>query len=377
MSRRRREQAPFTAPVRRPAAAPPSPATADAGWKQVRRSTAVSGRAAAAALWLLVGSGPVLAVAALSAPHPAAPVAVGAPAADSSTGPAGIAELYLQAYLAAGTGTEASVRVYYPAFPAQTSPPGSRTAETVTVLACRQVSAGVYAVELGAHVLANSGSGWTDQGEHYFQIPIAAAGMGYLALSLPAEVAAPAALAGSPASGYSDANAPTSGTALSDTVTHFLLAYLTGADELSRYVPAGSPLTSISPAPYTALTLTSLSTDATAQADAGTGVPAGAAVRHVLAGITATDPTGATWQLSYALTLTVAGGQWQVTALDGAPLLAGPVPGAEATPTPGGPALTATPAKAAPATPPAGPTTPNNLITGLTGSPGPSEPTGF
>lgn len=329
----------------RSASAAASPSN-DAGWRTLRRCHTLPGRAAAAALWILVASGPLLGLAALGR-HPAAASAptTAAATADSATGPAGVAQLYLQAYLEAGSGTEDSVRAYLPGFPALSNAAGAHTAQSITALSCTAVSPGVYSVQLAAHVLLSRGSAWNDDGEHYFQIPIAAsteAAAGYLALALPAEIAAPRALQQPPASAYSDTDAPTSGTALSDTVAHVLLAYLTGTGELARYTPASSPLTAIAPAPYTQVTLTSLATDATAQADQQPAAPAPGTLRHVLATISAIDASGGTWPLDYALTLTVSGGQWQVTALEPAPVTRGAVPTALAPAATPGPAATAT-----------------------------------
>lgn len=320
---RRRDAAPsgYLPPHRAPASGPGGP---DRGFRQIARSRRQAQRAAAAALWALVISGPLLGLAAF-AEHSTPPRTAAAPAATAdTTGAAGVAELYLQAFLAAGQGSEASVRVYYPAFPDQAQASGQREAEAVALVSSRTTSAGVVTVVLAAHVVAaQTGGTWADEGWHYYQIAMAApAGGGYLALDLPAEIQAPASLASAPNSGYSDSDAPTSGTPLSAAVAQFLQAYLTGNGVVSRYTTSGSALTAITPTPYTSVQLTGLATDATSSQDEATAVPAAGATRHVLATVTAVDALGHNYTLAYPLTLVSVAGQWEVASLAPAPALA-------------------------------------------------------
>lgn len=324
--RRRQSPARGYLPPPQPAAQPvPAQAAGAArGFRQVARSRRQTQRAAAAALWTLVISGPLLGLAAF-AEHAPSPHAAAAPAATTdATGAAGVAELFLEAYLAAGQGSEASVRVYYPAFPDLAQASGQRQAEAVAVLSARTTSPGVVTVLLAAHVVAAaSGGGWADEGWHYYQIAMAApAAGGYLALELPAEIQAPTALASAPNSGYNDSSAPTSGTPLSAAVAQFLQAYLTGNGVVSRYTTTGSTLAAITPAPYASVQLTDLATDATSSQDEAATVPAPGTSRHVLATVTAVDALGHNYTLAYPLTLVSVAGQWEVASLAPAPVLA-------------------------------------------------------
>ena len=288
------------------------------------------------AVWALVASGPLLGVAALAQRSAPVRTAAASSAPADTTGAAGVAEVFLQTFLAAGQGTESAVRVYYPGYPDQTQPPDQREAEAVEVIASRATSPGVVTVELAAHVMgAATGGGWTDLGWHFYQVPMAqtpgSAG-GYLALSLPAEIQAPAELAQEPNNNYSDNDAPTSGTPLSAAVGQFLSAYLTGQGALSRYTVPGSTLAAVSPAPYASVTVTQLSTDSTSEADTSNAVPGAGSVRHVLATVTATAAGGYSYQLAYPLVLQVVAGQWEVSTLAPAPDLAAAPGGALASP---------------------------------------------
>lgn len=315
-------------------AAAPEPGAAS-GFKQIARSHRQTQRAAAVALWTLVIAGPLLGGAALAENSGTQRAATAASTPADTTGAAGVAELYLEAYLAAGQGTEASVRAYYPAFPDQAQSANQREAEAIAVLSSRATSAGVVTVTLAAHIVAaQSGSGWADAGWHYYQVAMAApgAGGGYLALALPAEIQAPAALASTPNSGYSDSDAPTSGTPLAAAVEQFLQAYLTGQGVLSRYTTATSTLAAITPAPYASVQLTGLATDGTSSQDEASSVSSPGTTRHVLATVTAVDALGHNYSLAYPLTLQTVAGQWEIASLAPAPALNGTVSPALASP---------------------------------------------
>jgi len=330
---------PTRKPTRRQATRQTAPATAtggDPGFTAAARGPQQMALLARIGLWTCVVSGPLFGLMALAAHSAPTKASTTAASPVNTNGAAGVAELFLQTYLSAGQGTEDAVRVYYPAFPDQSQQPDQREAEAVDVISSSATSPGVVTVELAAHVVAAaSGGGWTDQGWHYYQIPMAqtqGAAAGYLALTLPAEVQAPAALAEEPNNNYSDTDAEVTGTPLSSAVSQFLAAYLAGQGVVSRYTVPGSALAAVNPTPYTAVTLTQLSTDASSQVDAATTVPAPGTVRHVLASVTATDSAGHDYQLSYPLVLQAVAGQWEVASLAPAPDLAAAPSAALATP---------------------------------------------
>ncbi len=320
-------------------------------------------RLARIGMWAALLAGPVLGGAALlggpassagaQRPSPSAPAT-----AASGTGPAGFAQLYVQAYLAAGNGTENSLAPYYSGTLALNNPPGSRTASTTVVMASTQVSPGYWSVTVAADVVARpKGGPATDTGLHYFQVGIQATGptsaggppqsnasVGYTATALPAEIAAPSVLRpGSLAYGAFSLNSSDPAQA---TVSGFLAAYLTGTGQLGPYTTPGVVMNPVSPAPYSAITVAGISDDNPNGPSSNT-VPADDTLRRVLAQVNATSSAG-TFSLNYALTLRARAGRWEVYALDPAPRLAvgsaatAPSPAADITHTPAaGPAATA------------------------------------
>lgn len=325
-------------PSAKPTEPAPAAAGADRGFKVAARGPRQLQLTARVILWALVASGPLIGLASFT--EHSAPVHADATATvtPDTTGASGIAELFLQAWLSAGQGSEASVRVYYPAYPDQTQPTDQRQAEAIYVISSQTTAAGVVTVQLAAHVVAAaSGGGWSDEGWHYYQIPMAASSAtagGYLALALPAEIQAPAQLANEPNNNYTDTDAPTTGTPLSAAVSQFLAAYLTGQGVVSRYTVPGSTLTAISPAAYASVQLEQLSTDASTTQDQAQTVPAAGSLRHVLATVTAIDAAGHDYSLDYPLVLETVAGQWEVASLAPSPDLAAAPPSALASTSP-------------------------------------------
>lgn len=103
---------------------------------------------------------------------------------------------------------------------------------------------------------------------------------------------------------------------LATAVTGFANAYLTGKnDELERYTLADAKLTSLSPAPYSTVTL------ATILADSNDDQPTGNRTVRVLATFIGQTATYTATQVTFPLTVTAASGRWQVSAIDTSPLL--------------------------------------------------------
>ncbi|MEV8099125.1 conjugal transfer protein [Kitasatospora sp. NPDC085879] len=308
-----------------------------AGWQTSTATMAGAARLARIGVWAALLAGPLLGGAALlggSTPDAAArPAPSASSTAASGTGPAGFAQLYVQAYLAAGNGTENSVAPYYSGTLSLNNPPGARTAATTVVMASTQVSPGYWSVTVAADIVAHPrGGSATDTGLHYFQVGIEATGpeaaggaqqgagpVGYTATSLPAEIAAPSSLR----PGVLVYGASTLGSTdpAQATVSGFLAAYLTGTGQLGPYTAPGVVMNPVSPAPYSSLTIAGISDDNPGGAGGSTAVPADGSLRRVLAQVKATSNAG-TFSLNYALTLRARAGRWEVYRLDPAPHLA-------------------------------------------------------
>lgn len=321
------------------------------GW---RASTAgLSGLATLTQIgaWVLVASGPLLGIAALvgsSSPAPGVPKAAPTSQQASGTGPSGFAQLYVAAYLKAGEGTEADLSPYFSGPVVLTSPPNSRSASQTVVVRIRAIESGYWSVTVAVRVASRNTKGAEiDAGVQYYRVGVQVLGpatadgsstsgditVGYTATSLPAQVAAPAALKPGELGYDTSGSGSTSGPA-TETVSFFLNAYLASSGELDRYTSPGVRLQPVSPAPYTEVKVTDVHVDS---ASAGEhGVPGDGATRRLLVTVDATDQDGRTFPLSYALTLTSRAGRWEVASLDDAPALKpGSKPSAAPTNTPG------------------------------------------
>lgn len=321
--------------VQEPQQAPPAEPD-ETGWKTSTAQMSGVARLTRVGVWALIVSGPVFgAVALLGSSSPAQGVAKPAAATTpaSATGPAGFASLFVAAYLEAGQGTERDLAPYYSGSIVLSAKPGSREATRSTVIASREIQPGYWSITVAADVTAKEADGKARQlGVQYFRVGVQAAGpaaaggtsksaaapVGYAATSLPAQVAAPASLKPATLVYESDRGTSSADPAV-ETAEGFLSAYLTGAVELDRYTSPGVRLQAISPAPYSAVKLTSVQDDSTGSEQQK--VPADGTELHQLVDVDATDQAGNTASLSYALTLKSRAGRWEVASVDDAPAI--------------------------------------------------------
>ncbi|MEU6175890.1 conjugal transfer protein [Streptantibioticus parmotrematis] len=299
--------------------------------------------------WLLLFSGPFLGGAALlSEVLPAAyaaPVTQPRPATSTrsadAVGPSGFADLYVDAFVAAGQGSEQQLAGFYPAAAQLTlsGKPGAEHATDTAAVRVQQVSSGYWAVTVATQVTgsgtpAAGGSASTaasagsvtapaGTGLRYFQVPVRASGSGFVAAALPAEVSAPAASGSSAPLAYGQANPPVTGDPATGTLSEFLNAYLTGNGDLTRDLSPGTVIAPVTPAPYARVSVTQVaqaggSGDASANS---TTVPADGTRRQLLVDVDATDSSVAVRPLTYAVELKARAGRWEVDQLQAAPLL--------------------------------------------------------
>ena len=158
-------------------------------------------------------------------------------------------------------------------------------------------------------------------------MPVVFTNYGVRASALPARVNGPGAGADAPWAyptqlpvGQLDpkdgGNLPT-GNPVSDTVSGFIKSYLTGAGGLERYVTTDSGL--LPTADYRSAPLAKLVAN---HSSPDHQTPANGTTLHVLATVNAITSQFAPLQLNYPISLTVTSGQWAVSGLDHAPLLA-------------------------------------------------------
>ncbi|MDH6122963.1 conjugal transfer protein [Kitasatospora sp. GAS204B] len=301
------------------------------------------------AAWGLMLLGPLLGGAAfLSRPVSASPARAQPPLsapATGSQGAAGFAQLFVAAYISAGDGDQAKLAAYYPGATdlRLEGASGRRSGDQLAVVRLRQSDPSVWSVTVAARIITAVGSGSAGSASslavgtdtaiapptaaagavRYFQVAVATAtagggAMGYVALALPAEVAAPPCVR-APALVYGPWRPALPGDPLAGAVTEFLTAYLTGSGDLTRYLSPGTQLAAITPPPYTALVVDELAVEGEQDGAQVSGVPAGGIRLRVLAQLRATGTDGMRVPLAYALTLQARAGRWEIASLDGAP----------------------------------------------------------
>ncbi|NML54793.1 conjugal transfer protein [Streptomyces sp. R302] len=291
--------------------------------------------------WVLLLAGPVLGAWALLAGPEAvrAEVASERPAAVvvDSSGPGGFAELFVTAYLEAGEGqTGDAVAAFMPgAGPAMLAGGGGgQVVEQAAAVRVRAVSAGYWAVTVAARVRPAEPPAKPNRSEaeaeatvglRYFRVPVRSGASGELAaVALPAEVGAlPAGQA--PELGYGKAAEPSTADPGVRTIQGFFTSYLAGGGEVDRYMPPGSRLTPITPAPYASARVERVAEYGTNAPGAtfpeSAGIPDGTR-RRLLVDVTAAERGGAKRPLTYAVALKSRDGRWEVEAVEAAPLLA-------------------------------------------------------
>jgi hypothetical protein len=224
--------------------------------------------------------------------------------------PAGYAQLFVGAWLRSSTddATSAQARLAQSLAPDVDLPdPGAGAQsrlESVTAVRSAQRNAGQWAVTVAAQ--------YTDGRVRYFVVPVATgpAGDSFTVTGAPGVVAGPARAAVAK-SAYS-VTVPSGGD-LASAVGEFLVAYLTGAGEVDRYLAPGVKLSPVSPAPYQTVSVEQVL--AAEEAAAAESVTADGTTVRVLAQVQARDGAGR-WPLAYELALRARSGRWEVAALE-------------------------------------------------------------
>ena len=293
-------------------------------------------------LWALLALAALGGLRALVAPAArAAPPAPKPPA--PTVGAEGFAELYVAAFVAAGQGTEDSLRPYFPqTVELRDVRPGALYVARTATVEARSVGERYWAVTVAAEVLSSGADGYRPLGTRFYQVGVAgSADGGLVATSLPAQVPAPPGAKPPPLEAGSLED-PRPDDAVSEAVTRFAQAFLTGAGELVRYVAPDANLRPVQPAPFTSVRLTRIG---------ARDMPGPDKAQQVVAELRATDSAGRVEFLQYALELAQRAGRWEVRALLPAPPLSRPA------------ATTSTTADASPATAPS--PTPTSTTTAL------------
>lgn len=307
----------------------------ETGWQSSVAGMSGIARLARFGIWVVIAAGPLLGSAALlssASPSPGATKTPQQTRQASDTGPSGFAQLFVAAYLEAGEGAEKSLAPYYAGSVALTHAPGTRTATRTAAIASHEISPGYWSVTVAASIAAKtSKDSYRDAGVQYYRVAIQALGprsaggttdtgtaVGYTAVALPAQVAAPEAL--TPGGlGYGTSRGIGTSDPATQTAAAFLAAFLAGNGELDRYTSPGVEVQPVIPAPYTEVKISGVEDNSGDSADQS--VPADGSKRQLLVAVDATDSDGNVFPLAYALTLQARAGRWEVSALDDAPEL--------------------------------------------------------
>ncbi|MFJ3310900.1 conjugal transfer protein [Streptomyces sp. NPDC086549] len=297
------------------------------------------------AAWGLLVIGPVLGATAFlrtSTAGAAQPtVTASTPSGTGGQGAAGFASLFVAQYLRAGEGDQDKLTAYYPAAGdlQLEGEPDRRHGEQLTVVRLRQTDPDVWSVTVAVRIVSDTApakkettAADTATGDsrptaadsiHYFQVPVAVGpagggATGYTALSMPAEVAAPAHIQ-TPDLIYGPLQPAVPSDPRTEAVTQFLTSYLTGAGELDRYLAPGTRLSAITPAPYTGVAVDQMQLEGDQASEPASTVPKGGTRTRLVVTIRATGHDKVRVPLAYALTLKARAGRWEIAALDGAP----------------------------------------------------------
>jgi hypothetical protein len=293
------------------------------------------GRLVRLGVWAAIAAGPLaLAASCATSPVPrtAAHSAQAVPSTAASTDPGGFAQMFLSLWLrsdSAADGAQSAVlRSVAPgvdllsgaqsAQGAQAAQSARAVAQTV-VISSAQIQPGYWSVVVAAEITTGGSTQL-----RYFAVPVqvSASGAGAGALgamtvvAAPAEVAPPANTGGVETAYSVEA---LSSSALAQSASAFLQAYLTGAGEIASLLAPGARVTALSAPPYAQLQVSAVGVDRTGLDGP---VPADGITAEVWVQATATDPAGTRWPLHYALRMRARAGRWEVAALEPGPLLA-------------------------------------------------------
>ncbi|WP_324197866.1 conjugal transfer protein [Nocardia abscessus] len=248
-----------------------------------------------------------------------------APSDDSTTAIVGHAQLagsyaeqFVVAYLTAVAGQQDRIGEYVGSNQQISLPSSARqVSDPSVVYVSRALAAGgleVWSVTVSVRV-GKAGAATASDQRHFYRVAVSVSDGRLRALSTPALVQAPSKGVDLKLA-YGAPCAPD--TPLGQVAAGFLSAMLAGNGDVARYTTPDAGLAALKPPPFTAVELTSLTTD-----DSGCG--SSGAKAQVLATVNPKADTGATATLAYPLTMMRNAGQWQVVSIDPIPALASPL----------------------------------------------------
>ncbi|WP_298462057.1 conjugal transfer protein [uncultured Cellulomonas sp.] len=301
-----------------PEAAAESPAVASA--QTWTNGPSLMTKAASVALWGCLLCGPVaLGVAATAvAGGEGAPVAVAAPVAPGQVMAVGdSAVTTVSTWLTATRSDGAALQAIYPAAQWSTLPEVAPELRAGAVADVVDVGQGVWSVTVGVDVRTSEADAWV---RRYYEVPVAAVttAQGSMAqpLTLPAIVPAPGDETGA-AVAYPVAQSSTGplGSASGD----FLRALLAGQGDITRYTSPGTSISAVTPAAFDEVVVRTVMSSEQVE---DVGAPADGRTAQVLVEVVCGTGDGAV-TAQYRLAFTARAGRWEVTRMQGTPVLGG------------------------------------------------------
>ncbi|MFJ4099917.1 conjugal transfer protein [Amycolatopsis japonica] len=270
--------------------------------------------------WCLIIASPLAVIVGLVMLRPTAPSDAPRPEQQAAAGePEGWAEMYVRSWLSANRDDSGGLEAFYPAGMKSTRAVGTQIPVDTSTLSVVSPRPGAWSVLVAVNVLVQQPDGRHRARLACAVVSLAGSAEGYVATSLPAPAACPRTLAAVdldyPES--AELNGP-----IGQSVHGFLVAYLAGRGELSRYIAPGTNLGAIIPPLYAEVQLLELRTHEPFEPGQAARPLDGTQV-HATARAWGYDALGQVTTIDYALTLAARAGRWEVSRIDPTPLLAG------------------------------------------------------
>ncbi len=235
----------------------------------------------------------------------------------SPVGATGFAELFVAAWLnQADPNHLENLNVFDPYLTTQDlagTTPGQYYAGRTVAIDATPAGSNYWAVTVAAEVLESVKGRFRPAGTRYYAVGVGVAGGRYIATSLPEQIDPPATVNPPPTMAVGNLAAPEQDDPMSDTLTQFFTAMLTGKGELAPYIDPVSGLSALAPAPYTTVTVRGFGQ-----------TPIGTSLTSVKAQVLGVDAANHTTVLEYWLDLEKVQGRWVVARLHRAGRIATP-----------------------------------------------------
>ncbi len=296
--------------------AAPTPQDADATIETWTRRSELLRKATTAGIFACLACAPIaLGVGVWNAAHPATAVAsqgVMTAGVDERGRVSAYGRDAVVAWLGAAQGQEAVVQEWFPTSTLQLPVSAPKLSDPMVVSA-DAVAAHRWNVRVAVTV---------NGVREFLQVPVAynptTTAMG--ALTLPSPV--PGLVRGRRLENPVSQNVPTTSD-LGRTLTGFAQSFAAGQGDVTRYTSPNSPVVAISPAPFSTVTITGLSSDVPIPLDRG---PHEGGTAQILVTAQATGKQTGMQTVTWTLTVRVRAGRWEVATLDSVPGVRGTTP---------------------------------------------------